>query len=184
MFGGCGMIVLLVYWETTWILQIWPLRSCTREPKGTWRNFLEWLRGFGTIETMCFTRQMEPRKLTFGGLLFVWLKTSKKQMGWILNTRWTRRIIGNLLLWASISLMWMVLSLGQWTLRKWNYSSREWLQIFCSHVYAPPRKIFCRGNQGNCSGAGMCVGKKAWPRKSYHRERLSPYYPSCWNKCC
>ncbi|XP_030939531.1 uncharacterized protein LOC115964337 [Quercus lobata] len=43
MFGGCGMIVLLVYWETTWIFQIWLLRSCTKEAKGTWRNFLVWL---------------------------------------------------------------------------------------------------------------------------------------------
>ena len=62
MFGGCGMIVLLVYWETTWIFQIWLLRSCTKEPKGTWRNFSGWLGGFGTIETKCFIRQMEPQK--------------------------------------------------------------------------------------------------------------------------
>ena len=65
------MIVLLVYWETTWIFQIWQLRFYTKESKGTWRNFLVWLGGFGTIETMCFMRQMEPRKLTFEGLLSV-----------------------------------------------------------------------------------------------------------------
>ena len=62
------MIVLLVNWETAWIFQIWLLRSCTKEHKGTWRNFSVWLGGFGTIETMCFMRQMEPWKLTFGGI--------------------------------------------------------------------------------------------------------------------
>nr|POE95157.1 hypothetical protein CFP56_25274 [Quercus suber] len=29
------------------VLQIWLLRSCTKEPKGTWRNFAGWLGGFG-----------------------------------------------------------------------------------------------------------------------------------------
>ena len=65
------MIVLLVYWETTWIFQIWLLRSYTKEPKGTWRHFFVWLGGFGRIETMGFMRQMEPKKLTIRGLLSV-----------------------------------------------------------------------------------------------------------------
>ena len=54
------------------------MEICSKEPKRTWRNFLGWLGGFGTIEIRCFMRQMEPLKLTSGGLLSARLKTSKK----------------------------------------------------------------------------------------------------------